>query len=168
MISGCSVKKLSDIKDNEKFAQEYDVSKNNPFKYAKIDEVLDILESGSGIIYFATADCEWCRNNSKILVEQLQKTDISTVYYYNPTKIKNNNTKKYQRLVKLLNKYLEKDETGKKSLLLPDLYVIKNGQVVAHNNDVAKKVITAKEYLSKNEQKKIKNKYLDLLDDYKV
>ena len=52
ITSGCSVKKTADISNAERFAAEYSVSKDNPFVYASVDEVLEVLKSGTGIIFF--------------------------------------------------------------------------------------------------------------------
>ena len=84
IISGCEVKKTNEVTDAERFASEYSVSENNPFKYSNIDEILDIFENGTGIIFFADSDCEWCSATAKVFNEALQYKNIDKVYYYNP------------------------------------------------------------------------------------
>ena len=42
-LSGCSIKKVDDLSQSEKFAKEYSVSKDNSFKYVGIDEILEIF-----------------------------------------------------------------------------------------------------------------------------
>ena len=60
VICACSIKVEKDNKgtDYNKFSKEYDIEQDNPFKYAKINDILDIYEDGTGIIYFANSDDE--------------------------------------------------------------------------------------------------------------
>ena len=48
--------------DNEKFANEYtEVGKNNVFVYRNANEIIKILEGGTGIVYFGFPECPWCQ-----------------------------------------------------------------------------------------------------------
>ena len=114
-VSGCSIKKEKDLTDAEMFHKEYAVSKDNPFKYATIDEILDILENGSGIILFGTSDSEVSAKTVKILFEAMKETghEKERIYYYDPIKIRDNQTKEYDKLVSLLYDYLDyRDDEG--------------------------------------------------------
>ena len=44
------------------------INKNNPVKYASYEEVMNILESGTGIIYFGYPECPWCRTIVPVLL----------------------------------------------------------------------------------------------------
>lgn len=70
--TGCSIKKVQELSNAEKFAKEFEISSKNPFVYTNIDYVLNLLENGTGIIFFATSDyegskksCYLCHKNSK-------------------------------------------------------------------------------------------------------
>ena len=82
MLTGCSVKKTNELTDAEKFSREYGVSKDNPFKYLTIDETIDMLEHGSGIIFLGNSDCEWCTASAKILTKALKEKNVDQAYYY--------------------------------------------------------------------------------------
>lgn len=168
IITGCSVKKTEELSSSEKFAVEYSISRDNPFEYATIDEVLDILENGKGIIFFGNSDCEWCVESVEVLNEALNYKNIDKVYYYNPKSIREKNTKKYQKLIKLLGDNLEKDENGDPYLYLPDVYFVKNGKIIGHNNDTATMNGTVDEAMNENSRKELKNKYLELISEYNV
>ena len=45
LINGCSVKKMEELTDAEKFANEYSISEKNPFHYATVDDVLDLIDN---------------------------------------------------------------------------------------------------------------------------
>ena len=173
IISGCGkvvkVKKVEEITDNEKFAQEFDISKENNFKYLNYDELMDVLNNKSGIIFLGSGDCEWCKKSAKLLNESLKYKDIKEdIYYYNPKKIKANNNKKYQELLKILDPYLTEDEDKNKELLLPDIYFVKKGKIIDHNNDLATIKTNPEEYLTKERKKEIREKYEDLISKYNV
>ena len=102
LLTGCSVKKTEELSSAEKFSLEYSISKDNPFEYVTIDEVLNILESQSGIIFFGTSDSDMCVSSAKILNQVLDSKNISRVYYYNPKSIQEKNTKKYRKLINKL------------------------------------------------------------------
>ena len=47
--------------DNIKFSKEYNsVTKENIFVYKTKEEILNILEHGTGIVYFGYPECPWC------------------------------------------------------------------------------------------------------------
>lgn len=168
LLTGCSVKKTEELSNAEKFAAEYSISKDNPFEYATIDEVLDILESGSGIIFFGNSDCEWCVASAAILNQALTYKNVSKVYYYNPKNIREKNTKKYQKLLQLLGDNLEKDESDSPYLYLPDVYFVRDGKIIGHNNDTATMNGTVDEALTDKNRKELKNKYLELISEYNI
>ena len=168
LISGCEVKKTEEVTDAEKFAVEYSVSSDNPFKYVSINKVLDVLENGSGIIFLADSDCDWCTETAKVFIEALNYKNVETVYYYNPKNIRDKNTKSYKKLVSILEEYLEKDDNDQPYLYLPDIYFVKNGKIIGHNNDTATMGGTVDEALSKKTKKELKNKYLELISEYNI
>lgn len=167
LITGCSVKKTTELTDTEKFSKEYGVSINNSFEYITIDEARNIIENETGIIFFGNSDCEWCVENAKILTEVLNSEKIEKAYYYNPKKISDKNTKKYKKLLTLLSDYLEDDKDDNEYLFLPDTYFIKEGKIIGHNNDLSNMDITEEDELTPERKKKIRNKYLKLITEYK-
>lgn len=168
LLTGCSIKKTTELTDAEKFSKEFSITKNNPFKYVDIKETIDIIENKTGIIFFGDPDCEWCRASAEILTSALNYKNINKVYYYNPKKIRDNNSKEYKKLVKLLADYLEKDKDENSYLFLPDIYVVINGKIIDHNNDLASMSGTIEEVLTAKRKKEIKNKYLELISDYNI
>lgn len=60
-----------------------EISENNPIKYSDYDELLDVIENESGIIYLGFPECPWCRSALPILFEVAKDNDINTIYYLN-------------------------------------------------------------------------------------
>ena len=164
-VSGCSIKKVEEMSPSEKFSKEYAVPKENAFKYISIDEVLEILNNGTGIIFFGNSDNEVSTKTVKIFSEAIKdsKFDEVKVYYYNPVVIRDNNTTKYMELVRLLSGYLEINDKDEEYLYLPDIYFIRDGKIIEHNNDVALNPTDDSAY---ENDSKLKDKYIKLLNEY--
>lgn len=137
-ISGCSVKKTDNVTDAEIFASEYAISKDNVFTYASIDEVLELFESGTGIVFFGNSDQDYLSDLVKIFSDLVEKKNISKVYYYNPVSIKNNEEDSYNQLINLLGDNLTIDDNGDGYLAVPSIYFVKNGKIVGYNDDALK------------------------------
>lgn len=169
-MSGCSVKKVEELSEAEKFAAEFSISENNPFEYATIDQVLNIFNGGDGIIFFGNSDDEWCIESISMFNDALEYKNISKVYYYNPITIQNKNTKKYRELIKLTKEYL-KEENGQYNLNTPEIYVVKNGKIIDHSDCNIDELTSDNEESSVTEQKakdKLKDEYLDLINSYVI
>ena len=66
----------NNIPDNEKFANEYtEVGKNNVFVYREADEIIKILEGGTGIVYLGFPECPWCQAYVPMLNEVAKEVE---------------------------------------------------------------------------------------------
>lgn len=152
-ISGCSIKKTAELSDAEKFANEYSVSNKNSFYYATIDEVLELFEGKSGILFLGDSDCEWSNYGVKALNNVLEKNEIEKVYYFNPKISKSKKSKKYDELCN----FLKIEDSS-----LPTLYYISEGRVIDYvdyqvNNDSD---------ISEKSMSELENQYFDLISQY--
>jgi thiol-disulfide isomerase/thioredoxin len=136
-LSGCSVTPIKELNnDAKRFSEEYSnikVDEKNPMVYKTDKEIIDILKSGTGIIYFGFSECPWCQNAVPVLLEAAKEMDIKEIYYFNPKEIRDNNTDTYKEIVKLLGDSLTSDENGNKRLYVPDVYFVSDGKIVGHN-----------------------------------
>ncbi|MBE6113863.1 MAG: hypothetical protein E7191_02145 [Erysipelotrichaceae bacterium] len=60
-----------------------EISEDNPMYYASYEEVMEVLESGTGVIYFGYPTCPWCRNVVEVLTETAKADMVDTIYYFN-------------------------------------------------------------------------------------
>lgn len=162
LSTGCSVKKVEELTDAEKFAREFNVSENNPFIYADFDDILNVFENGSGIIFLADSDYEGSLKAAKYLLKAAKENEILNIYYYNPKKIEEKNPKKYKKLYDEIKSDLEKEEE-EFTLILPTVYSLKDGKIINYSNYFANEEELSEEYLTKKKVKEIKNKYKDIL-----
>ncbi len=180
--------------DATKFYSEYgsvsDIKENNLYKYASKEQVLNILDHDTGVIYFGYSTCTWCKSMVSVLNDAAREAKVKEINYYD---IKNdrdelvlneNNeiitekqgTAFYRELLKelddVLSPYLLKDSEGKevdteeKRIYVPLVVFVKEGEAVfAHQNTIESQDDPMKKLTKKEEEelKAIYKKGFDLI-----
>lgn len=124
--------------DNIKFSKEYtSISEDNVFVYRSKDEIINILEHGTGIVYLGYPECPWCMAYVPLLNEIAKNEGIEKIYYYNIREDRKNNTEFYQKVVSILNDYLNYDEEGKKRIFVPNVTFVKEGKIIFNDNETS-------------------------------
>ena len=67
-------------------------------------------------------------------------------------------------LISLLSGYLDVNSNNEEYLYLPDIYFVKKGKIISHNNDMATN--STDDILDNEDDSKIKDKYIKLLNEY--
>ncbi len=157
------------VSDMEKFSAEYhEVAKNNVFVYRNIDEIINILEKGTGIVYLGFPECKWCQRYTKYLNEVAMDMGISKIYYYNIREDRKLNTENYQKIVSILENYLQNDEEGNKRIYVPSVIALKKGEIVGFDDETAwdtKGFETPYEYWNTDEVNDLKEKLEKMIAD---
>ncbi len=157
------------VSDMEKFSAEYhEVAKNNVFVYRNIDEIINILEKGTGIVYLGFPECKWCQRYTKYLNEVAMDMGISKIYYYNIREDRKLNTENYQKIVSILENYLQNDEEGNKRIYVPSAIALKKGEIVGFDDETAwdtKGFETPDEYWNTDEVNDLKEKLEKMIAD---
>ena len=155
--------------DMEKFSAEYhEVAKNNVFVYRNIDEIINILEKGTGIVYLGFPECKWCQRYTKYLNEVAMDMGISKIYYYNIREDRKLNTENYHKIVSILENYLQNDEEGNKRIYVPSVIALKKGEIVGFDDETAwdtKGFETPDEYWNADEVNDLKEKLEKMIAD---
>lgn len=60
-----------------------EIIKANKMAYIDMKQAADILESGSGVIYFGYASCEECRTAIPVLLDAMSSSELEKIYYVN-------------------------------------------------------------------------------------
>lgn len=150
--------------DNLKFKEEYEslndevsnsgkknidvkIDEDNLMKYSSFKEIIDVLDEGTGIIYFGFPECPWCRNAVPVLIEAAKKNEIGQIYYFDASKIRDvkelkdgkvvttkGGTKEYYQLVDklkdVLGPYEGLEDESIKRLYFPTMIFVMGGKVV--------------------------------------
>lgn len=126
------------IEDNIKFKNEYNsVSENNVFVYRDSDEIIKILEKGTGVVFMGFPECPWCQAYAPMLNEVAKEVGIEKIYYCNIKKDRLSNSSNYQKIVELLKGNLLYDDEGNDRIYVPDVTIVKNGIIIGHNNETS-------------------------------
>lgn len=157
------------VKVNNNFNIEYNlVDENNVFVYKGIDEILITLDKGTGIIFLGFPESSWCQSYVKHLNDIAIEKNIDIIYYYNFKAIRDNNTEKYKKLVNRLNDYLYLDDTDSYRLYAPALVIVKEGKIIAFDNETSLMTspILTNEYWTEEKINSFKEKIGNYFDEY--
>lgn len=105
LLTGCGSKKEKKTinEDAVKFKEEYEslnnkedylevsIKEKNPIVYSSLDEIIDIMENKSGLIYLGYPESNSCRDSLPVLLEAANQVGLNKIYYLN---IKNINSDK--------------------------------------------------------------------------
>ncbi len=174
--------------DNIKFKQEYEslnskkgyldieIPKDNNIKYVSFDELMDVLEDGTGIIYFGFPECPWCRNALPVLLEAAKENEIQNVYYFNAKSIRDDKelkdgkivtnkegTKEYYELVDRLKDnlgvYEGLEDDSIKRLYFPTVVFVMGGKVVGTHIGTVDSQKDPSKHLTKKQKQELLNIY---------
>lgn len=151
--------------DSLNFEQEYeklnDTSNSNdqmyltvelpsyvPVEYTTYEKIFEILENGTGVIYFGFPECPWCRNLTPVLASAAIDYGLENIYYFSNQSDRNTlslnkrgkvitdkkGTEDYLKLIEILDEFLPeyrglKDDTIKR-LYFPTVLFVKGGKVL--------------------------------------
>lgn len=153
--------------DAIKFAQEYtEVGEDNLYVYRTYDEIIKILENGTGVILLGFPECPWCRKYAVYLNEVAKELDFEKIYYYNILEDRKNNTEEYKKIVSIISEYLQFDDEGNKRIYVPSVVAVNKGEIVGFDDETAwdtKGFETPEEYWNEEAVNNLKTKLETIL-----
>ena len=178
LLVGCGVKENNptDVNDISKFKEEYellnetsvkmDINGKAKLEYLDSQEVIDLLENKTGIIYFGFPACPWCRNIIPVLLNVSVDNNYK-VYYFNPKELRGTNDENFNKIMNILDEYLQTNSEGKKTLYVPDVYFVKDGNIVGHHLGSVDSQTNPYDILNDSQKQELYNIYNDLLGKIK-
>ena len=140
---------------------------NHVYMEITLEESLNMARKGEDFaIYYGNDHCPWCAEVVPVLNEVAKEKEVF-VYYVDTSKPSNYSEDLYNRLLELFGDMLEMDEDGVRVFFVPDVAVIKGGNVVMNHiatvdtHDPYEKPMTGKE------RKELKEIYAEMLDQMK-
>ncbi|MBE6148931.1 MAG: hypothetical protein E7167_05575 [Firmicutes bacterium] len=128
---------LDDKLDAQKFAQEYGITEDNVFVYRDADAIIKIMEQGTGVVYLGFPECPWCKAYVTYLNEVAKEVGVEKIYYYNILNDRKDNTPEYQKMVNILEDYLQLDEEAKARIYVPNVSFHIDGKIIGNDLETA-------------------------------
>lgn len=151
-----------EITDASKFSDEYtELTDDNVFVYASVDEIIDTLENGNGVVYLGFPECQWCQRYVVYLNDVAKENNVDKILYYNIREDRNNNSDNYLKIVDLLKDYLQDDEDGKPRIYVPAIIFMNDGKIVGFDDETSldtKGCSDPDEYWTEDEIKDLKER----------
>ena len=184
-ITGCKEKQI-DKTDAILFREEYEnlnktnisieIPSNNGIVYSSIEESLEIIKNGTGVIYFGFPECPWCRNAIPTLLNTALMTGISNIYYVNAKEMRDIKkleegkivtekevTEEYYKLLNALDSVLPpyrglEDETIKR-LYFPTVIFVKEGNIIGMHEGTVESQEDPSQFLTKEQEQELSKIY---------
>jgi len=142
-----------------------EIPSDNRIKYLNEKEIVILIKEGTGILYFGYNTCPWCRNVVPVLIDTVKENNIDTIYYADIHNL--NLSYNNKEIYNLLNDYLRENDEGKKVLAVPDVYFIKNGEIVGHQLGAVDSYYNPYVEMTKNQKQELKTIYEGLIKELK-
>lgn len=158
---------------------EMQIPDENAMFYSSIEEIMDVLDKGTGIIYFGFPECPWCRSAVPVLIDAVKETGASKIYYYNAYPIRDvkhlddkgnividkEGTKEYYTLISklapVLKPYEGLNNEQIKRLYLPTVLFVKDGKIVKMHEGTVESQTDPNIKLTEDQRKELKEIYKD-------
>ena len=154
--------------ENEKVALKFPSIKNdNKFVEVNIDQAINIVKN-DGLILFANPKNKWADKYAFILNEAARDTRIKNIAIIDVTVDRQQNSLKYQKLIKALGDYIIYDDLGNAHLYMPTFVIIKNKKIIYFDNETAMNYgyVDFDKYWTLELEETKKNILLDHIDEY--
>ena len=155
------------ISDSQKFAEEYtEVPEYNAFVYKEAEEIIKILEHGTGIVYLGFPECPWCQAYVPILSEVADIEGIDKIYYFNILNERKENTQNYQKMVSILSDYLQYDDEGNKRIYVPAIIAVIDGQIIGFDDESSYDTLgydDPKDYWTEDRKENLKKRLTEMI-----
>lgn len=135
-------------------------SDNNVVYIKREDDLVKCLTTGNRVIYFGYSTCPWCRNIISPLLEVIKDNNIDKLYYVDVESIETTD----EKIKEILDGYLSLDSTGNKRLYVPDVYFIKDGNIVFHHIGTVDSYKNPYKGMSSEEKQQLKGIYQEGID----
>lgn len=163
---------------NEEGYKKIEIPEENQIKYSNYKEVVEILKSGTGIIYLGFPECPWCRNAVPVLLDAANETGVDTIYYFNALSIRDKKhldedgnivvddkgTEEYKKLVEILYDYLGEyeglNDSSIKRIYFPTVIFVKNGDIKGLHVSTVDSQVNPKEPLTNEQYEELKEIYV--------
>lgn len=129
--------KEDDLSDAENFTQEFGITSDNVFTYKTGRDVLEIMNTGTAVIFFAFPENDWSHTYASLLNEVAIYYGVDEIDYYNFYTDRGLNNSYYENIVKQLTAYLPIVDTGAQNIYAPTVVFVKDGEIIAYDDETS-------------------------------
>jgi len=128
------------LNDTESHRNIY-IPEDNRIVYIEFDDLVNLFDSGTGILFFSRPQCPSCRILIPTLLQVSYDVDID-IHYYNITYDRDAHNERYIWMLETLNDYLPVDASNQhpddpnfdesiKRVTVPHLFFVADGQIIS-------------------------------------
>lgn len=128
---------LGEQTDAQKFAVEYGITEDNVFVYRDADAIIKIMEQGTGVVYLGFPECPWCKTYVTFLNDVAKEVGIEKIYYLDILDDRKDNTPEYQKIVTILEDYLQLDDEANARIYVPNVSFHIEGNIIGNDLETA-------------------------------
>ena len=125
------------LSDQESFTQEFGITSDNIYDYKTADEILEIMNTGTGVIFFAFPENTWSHTYAALLNDVAKYYGMNEIFYYNFLNDRSMNNSYYENIVKKLNAYVPVLDNGTRDIYAPTMIMVKNGETIAYDDETS-------------------------------
>jgi len=164
-----------------------EIIKDNAVKYVTSEELLKVLDEGTGVVYLGYPNCPWCRSAVPVLIESAYEVGIENIYYLNikderdEIKVKEDGTLEvvkegtdgYKKLLKRLDNILldytltdihgNAVSANEKRIYVPLVVFVKEGEIVGYHVDTVSSQTNPFEPLNEEQKNELMDTYINLM-----
>lgn len=159
-----------------------DIKDDSKIYYATYQEIMDLLNHGTGVIYFGFPECPWCRNMIPVLLDAADETSIEKIYYFNALSMRDTKslkdgvivtekegTEEYYQLLNALSSILGPYEGLNDDTILrlyfPTVVFVKNGTIVGSHEGTLDSQEDPYVALTTEQKEELKKIYTDFIHE---
>lgn len=148
---------------------DYNLVTNSILYNKSIDEINQIINKGTGIIFLCIKENEWCNYYASYINDVVSSNEIKEISYLDIKQDRAYNTSGYRKLINSLNSYLLKDDENNLRVFVPALIVVKNGVIIGYDGETAAlfQNIEQSDYWNSEKIDEFKNKINNFIVNYK-
>ena len=128
---------VKDFNDQENSTKDFGITNENIYDYKTASEILEIMNTGTGVIFFAFPENVWSHTYASLLNDVAKYYGLNEIYYYNFFNDRIMNNSYYENIVKKLNAYLPVLDNGTRNIYAPSMIMVKNGEIIAYDDETS-------------------------------
>lgn len=164
-----------------------EILEDNAIKYVTSEELLKVLDEGTGAVYFGYPNCPWCRSAVPTLIEAADEVGLENIYYLNvkderdeikakedgTLEVVKEGTEGYKKLLKRLDSVLldytltdmhgNEVSANEKRIYVPLVVFIKDGEIVGYHLDTVTSQKNPFEPLNEEQKNELMDTYINLM-----